>query len=324
MTDPIFQARLPTPAPCGASNAAPRLPLLFWLGVLLIVEIVLVVCLQALGWNSTGQMLPYLLAVFVCSIAGIQLVRNRFRFGMRAILIGVAMLSAAFAFVNAQWIHPYTSRINCKVLREHDISTCTFDDGNQRWVEVDDEVTWINPGYDYSLSESALAAIERLPNLEKIQLSGYVTDQGLRTVSQYDGRRRLALGLGDPGITDRGLEVLKDCEWLRRLYIGGATVTDAGLVTVSQFDQLEELSLQDGYPLGTTRITDEGLRSIGQMNNLGKLSIWQLPITDKGLTHLAGMRGLRSLVLSKTQCTETGVADLQRKLPQCNIVITHK
>jgi hypothetical protein len=322
MAESAQESLLPIPRPAITPNA--RLPLLFWLGVLLIVEVALVVCLQALGWNSTGQMLPYLLAVFVCAIAGIQLVRNRFRFGTRAVLIGFAMLSAAFAFVDAQWIRPYTSRINCKILREHDISACCFDENGQRWVEIDDEVTWINPGYDYSLSQPALHAIERLPNLDEIILSGYITDRGLSIISGYHGSRRLGLALGDPGITDRGLELLKDCQWIRALHISGAAVTDAGLVTVSQFDQLEELSLQDGYPLGTTRITDEGLRSIGRMNNLGKLSIWQLPITDKGLTHLVGMRGLRSLVLSETKCTQAGVADLQRKLPQCKIVVKNK
>jgi hypothetical protein len=322
MAESAQEAILPTPRPAVTPNA--RLPLLFWLGVLLTVEAVLIVCLRALGWNSTGQMLPYLLAIFVCSIAGVQLVRNRFRFGMRAILISFAMLSVAFAFVNAQWIRPYTSRINCKVLHEHDISTCRFDDGIQRWVQIDDEVTWIDPAYDESLSERSLLAIERLPKLDEIILCAYITDQGVARISQYHGNRRLQLGLFAPGITDRGLEFLKDRQWLRALSICGAAVTDAGLVIVSGFDQLEELGLQDGYPLGTTRITDEGWRSIGRMNNLRKLTIWKLPITDKGLTHLAGMRGLRSLVLSETKCTQAGVADLQRKLPHCKIVVKNK
>ena len=310
-----------TPAPGPAILPTPRLSLLFGLAVLLIVEVVLTICLRTLGWNSTSQLLPYLLAILIGSIACVQLVRNRFRFGMRAVLIGFAMLSAAFAFVDAQWIRPYTSRVNCKILRENKISACCFDDGRQRWVEIDAEATSISPGSDQSLTEPALAAIARLPNLDCIVLSGYVTDQGLASISRYHGNRRLGLELCDPTITDQGLELIKNCQWIRRLYISGAAVTDAGLVTISQFDQLEELGLQNGYPVDTTRISDAGLSSVGRMTKLQRLEIWNFEITDAGLAQLAGMRGLRSLTLSKTLCTEAGIADLQRKLPRCKFVV---
>ncbi len=43
-------------------------------------------------------------------------------------------------------------------------------------------------------------------------------------------------------------------------------------------------------------------------------------VTDVGLVHLKGLRSLRSLDLSGTKVTDAGVADLQRALPNLEII----
>ena len=42
-------------------------------------------------------------------------------------------------------------------------------------------------------------------------------------------------------------------------------------------------------------------------------------ITDAGLVHLKGLVSLKTLYLIMTKVTDTGVADLQKSLPNCGI-----
>ena len=68
------------------------------------------------------------------------------------------------------------------------------------------------------------------------------------------------------------------------------------------------------------KVTDEGLKHLGTLTNLEYLQILgSSAVTDAGLDHLVGLKHLRSLSLLGTQVTEEGVAELQKKLPECRI-----
>ena len=51
-----------------------------------------------------------------------------------------------------------------------------------------------------------------------------------------------------------------------------------------------------------------------------EVSLRGTKITDSGLVHLKGLTKLQNLVLSFTQTTDAGVTDLQKSLPNCNIL----
>ena len=72
--------------------------------------------------------------------------------------------------------------------------------------------------------------------------------------------------------------------------------------------------------MGFVRISDAGLVHLKGMTNLQNLQLLETRITDAGLVHLKGLTGLQTLGLRGTQVTDQGVADLQKALPNCEIV----
>jgi hypothetical protein len=68
-----------------------------------------------------------------------------------------------------------------------------------------------------------------------------------------------------------------------------------------------------------TRITDKGLKTLGQLPRLRGLELFNTKITDRGLVHLWGCQRLEHLDLNATEVTEAGVKELARHLPSCNI-----
>ena len=67
----------------------------------------------------------------------------------------------------------------------------------------------------------------------------------------------------------------------------------------------------------------ENLRAKITRNDNGEVVALNLnltQITDAGLVHLKGLTGLQTLGLRGTQVTDQGVADLQKALPNCEIV----
>jgi len=55
------------------------------------------------------------------------------------------------------------------------------------------------------------------------------------------------------------------------------------------------------------------------MVDLKTLDISNTPITDAGLPHLKDLTNLTYLNLIETQITDSGVAELQKALPNCKI-----
>lgn len=119
--------------------------------------------------------------------------------------------------------------------------------------------------------------------------------------------------LFDSNISDESLlQLLAHMPNLERLNLRRVLVGDRLAEGVMRF-KLAFLSLDD------SRLTDEGLRPIGQITTLRELSLNNTRITDAGLRHLAGLKDLERLYVGDTRVTKSGCAMLQQALPKCQI-----
>lgn len=119
--------------------------------------------------------------------------------------------------------------------------------------------------------------------------------------------------LFDSNISDQCLlQLLDHMPHLERLNLRHVLVGDLLAREVSRF-KLTFLSLDD------SRLTDEGLRQIGQITTLRELSINSTRITDAGLRQLTGLKDLERLYVGDTRATNSGGAMLQQALPKCQI-----
>ena len=110
-------------------------------------------------------------------------------------------------------------------------------------------------------------------------------------------------------VTDLGLEHLRRAESLRSLDLSGTQVSDAGMKHLADLPNLEHLSLSV-YDEGAN-ITDEGLRTVGQLKRLKTLSLSGTKITDDGLHYLSGLTSLEDLNIDKTKVTQAGLVHLK-------------
>lgn len=115
-------------------------------------------------------------------------------------------------------------------------------------------------------------------------------------------------------LTDAGLKHLAGLQGLERLMLRDTQVTDAGLVHVANLKGLTSLWL-DG-----TQITDAGLVHLIGLTRLDFLILSNTPVTDAGLVPLANLKGLTYLNLTNTHVTDAGIAELQKALPNCEIL----
>ncbi len=98
------------------------------------------------------------------------------------------------------------------------------------------------------------------------------------------------------------------------LMLNSTQITDEGLKEVAMFQQLTLLGL------GTTKITNAGLKEVAKLQNLDMLDLRGTKVTDAGLKHVAKLKKLGLLRLNNTKATAAGVAELEKALPNCQIV----
>lgn len=119
-------------------------------------------------------------------------------------------------------------------------------DGNVQSVHlIGDEIT-----------DTTLAHVAQLTELETLGVMGRVTNQGL---AQLSGLRNLtALGLQWTPITDDGLIHLRDIPSLRLIDLSHTDVSNAGLKHLEEMPNLNRLFIAG------TRITEDGVRRFQQ------------------------------------------------------------
>jgi serine/threonine protein kinase len=106
------------------------------------------------------------------------------------------------------------------------------------------------------------------------------------------------------GVTDAGLEAIRDLQSLAELNLNGTSVGSGGLKFIPTGGSLTVLNL-DG-----TRVTDDGLARLERMTSLLHLDLAGTPITDAGLAHLKQLRHLKTLSLANTSIGDPGLDSL--------------
>lgn len=79
-------------------------------------------------------------------------------------------------------------------------------------------------------------------------------------------------------------------------------------------------SLQEGVMLTNSKITDEELKLLTEVNGLKVVDVSGTRITDAGLEHLKEINSLTYLDVSNTRVTDAGFEALKAALPDCTII----
>ena len=136
--------------------------------------------------------------------------------------------------------------------------------------------------------------------------------QFLKLYIFHKGDHRItSISFMDEPMTDRQLWSLHDERHslpnLNRILLEDTKITDRGLSTIADLDQLSWILLD-----GTT-VTDEGVAMLQGMELMQELGLAGTNVTNEGLKHLGPMTLLRTLMLSDTQVTDAGLVHLKNK-----------
>ncbi len=156
-----------------------------------------------------------------------------------------------------------------------------------------------------------------------------VSDVGLRHLRNHHQLQRL--DIGETAVTS--LHPLRNAVGLQVLWCDQLeSLTDRKAAALGGFPELRFLDLSwtgiadltakrltgtrlTKLKLIGTKITDEGLRHIGQIDTLEMLSLYRTEVGDAGLRHLHGLPRLRILAVGNTAVTPQGRKAIQRAIP---------
>ncbi len=117
------------------------------------------------------------------------------------------------------------------------------------------------------------------------------------------------------GISDIGMLHLSSAPRLQDLKIHGSRISDAGLKAIGQIRNLIYLEVA-----GNELITNDGLRHFCELVHLVSLGLCGTPIDDEGLVHLAQLAELSRLYLGESKISGRGFVHLRslKKLTSIN------
>ena len=187
------------------------------------------------------------------------------------------------------------------------------------------------------IDDHGLANLPPLPNLKRLQLTGtQVTDVGLVKLKNIKNLSRLHLKLTKvtisgvatlqkalPGcyvVWDHGDTERAAAEWV--MAVDGELLTDAdSRKVVKTWTDLPRQAFQiTGVNLRNFKhINDDNVVSLKGLAVLRILDLENTSVSDAGLEHLVTLKQLQSLKLTGSKVTATGIAKLQKALPDCKI-----
>jgi hypothetical protein len=138
-----------------------------------------------------------------------------------------------------------------------------------------------------------------------------ITDRTVWTLTRFPALEELYLY--DAHVTDASADSFQAFTWMRVLDLTETQVGDGTVRALMQCRRLTELRLE------YTRITDSAIACIATFPRLESLWLGSTRITDKSVLHLAKMRRLRELHLEATFMSPVGLAEVRRRLPDCEI-----
>ncbi len=174
-----------------------------------------------------------------------------------------------------------------------------------------------NPSLLSAAAETApWEAMQQLQNLKSVDFRYLrASPNGFRCLGQINTLESVSISFTH--VTSDDLVALKRLPNLTVLRLPGDSQQDAGLTDADlehlTDHRLTELSLYD------TRITDEGLAALTRIPTLKLLYLQKTAITDDGLQQLAALKKLETVFINETNVTNAGIADLQAKLPGCDV-----
>jgi Leucine Rich repeat len=117
---------------------------------------------------------------------------------------------------------------------------------------------------------------------------------------------------------DQDLELLLPIkDQLLWLSLGRTKITDEGLRTIGQLTSLMSLNLE------YTEIGDNGLQSLLPLKELTSLNLVGTKSGDVGLAHLAQLPKLKRIFLYQTNVTAQGVSEVVTRLPDLRVDTGH-
>lgn len=111
---------------------------------------------------------------------------------------------------------------------------------------------------------------------------------------------------GTKDVDDSWLVHLTALKNLKTLKLWSTAITDAGLATIGQLDDLEQLRLYD-----CSKVSGAGLIHLRGLMNLSSLDVEKTNVDGDGLKDLRGLPNLRSLNLLETRVDDDGLVHLE-------------
>jgi len=116
----------------------------------------------------------------------------------------------------------------------------------------------------------------------------------------------LSIKLDGTGVGNVDLDRLSAAGGLRELSLANTRISDDGLAYVANLQHLTNLNLS------RTAITSAGLAHLTRLSELTELNLERTRVTDQGLARVASLPKLERLYLSDTGVTDVGIEQLKR------------
>ena len=273
------------------------------------------------AWHKGYAVLAAIAGVGVVLLAmllwfvGALLLRWRFQFGIRSLLVLVVVAALPFSWLAAEMKKAREQSKAIGAIKKLGGGVLLSEPGpiwlrrslgddlfrtadNVAFGEfMSDEVT--------EVTDSAVGYLHELNQLASLDLSNTtIKDSQLK---HLEGLGYLIhLELNETKVTNAGLEYLEGLKQLRELRLSKTNVTDAGLEHLKRLPNLESLELDD------TKVTDAGLKNLAGLGHLLQLELAETNVTDAGLENLRGLKQLEELSLWGTHITDAGLEHLKR------------
>jgi Leucine-rich repeat (LRR) protein len=235
---------------------------------------------------------------------------------------GLATLKKAFPQARFYWSEPNHSVAEAVLARGAALGVRVAGESADRQVRTADAL----PSAYFRITRACLSGVHEplspfisrlseltdpeFDRLESLDLSG-------ASIADIDFKRLeglpylTELSLAQTQMKDEDLARLQHLVHLRRLVLDNTPVIGIGLADLNRLPALTELRL------GCSSLTY--FQQLAELKCLERLSLCGSSITDADLSLLSGLSGLRDLDLTRTQVTATGVAELQKAMPNCRI-----
>lgn len=172
--------------------------------------------------------------------------------------------------------------------------------------------------FETALTNEGMALLVNLPALERLEFQACAafSDEGVVALRGLESAKWLSF-TRCTSITPAMLRAVGRMSSLEGLYIAHCPnfAGEVDLEPVAAMTALREL-----YLIGTG-VSDAQLRHLAELKSLHALGLNSPQVTDAGLKHLVRLTQLTEINATGSQVTAEGIAQLQRRLPDCRVLI---